>query len=110
MLDARAVRLCDTLHPIKIRVEHFIVAGEALVVGNRMHAPVRATQGGRRENCIWHMVDDRSDYDEVREVAFGPINDRLFVSVYADRDAEQRVISLGKANKREVKRCDEIPE
>ncbi len=50
------------------------------------------------------MVDDRFDYDEAREVAFGLINDRLFVCVYADRDAERRVISLRKANRREVKR------
>ena len=34
------------------------------------------------------MTDDRFDYDEVREVTFGLINDRLFVCVYADRDAE----------------------
>ena len=49
------------------------------------------------------MTDDRFEYGEVREVAFGLINDRLFVRVYADREAERRVISLRKANKREVK-------
>jgi uncharacterized DUF497 family protein len=53
------------------------------------------------------MSDDRFDYNEVREVAFGLINDRLFVCVYADREAERRVISLRKANKREVKRYGE---
>ena len=50
------------------------------------------------------MTDDRFDYGEIREVAFGLINDRLFVCVYADREAERRVISLRKANKREVMR------
>lgn len=50
------------------------------------------------------ITDDRFDYDEVREVAFGLINDRLFVCVYADQDAERRVISLRKANKMEVMR------
>ncbi len=49
------------------------------------------------------MVDDRFDYGEVREIAFGLIRDRLFVCVYADRDAERRVISLRKANEREAK-------
>ena len=49
------------------------------------------------------MTDDRFDYGEVREVAVGLINDRLFVCVYADRDAERRVISLRRANQREVK-------
>ncbi len=53
------------------------------------------------------MADDRFEYGEVREVAFGLINDRLFVCVYADREAERRVISLRKANRREVKRYDE---
>ncbi len=53
------------------------------------------------------MTDDRFDYGERREVAFGLINDRLFVCVYADREAERRVISLRKANKREVKRYGE---
>jgi uncharacterized DUF497 family protein len=53
------------------------------------------------------MRDDRFDYGEVREVAFGLVNGRPFVCVYADRDAERRVISLRKANKREVKRHGE---
>jgi uncharacterized DUF497 family protein len=52
-------------------------------------------------------TDNRFDYGEVRDVAFGLINDRLFVCVYADRDAERRIISLRKANKREVKRYGE---
>jgi uncharacterized protein len=53
------------------------------------------------------MTDDRFDYGEVRNVAFGLINDRLFVCVYADRKAERRVISLRKANMREVKHYGE---
>lgn len=50
------------------------------------------------------ISDDRFDYGEVREIAFGLINGRIFVCVYADRGAERRVISLRKANEREVKR------
>ena len=50
------------------------------------------------------MIDDRFDYGEVREIAFGLVNDRLFVCVYADRRGERRVISLRKANRREVRR------
>jgi uncharacterized DUF497 family protein len=53
------------------------------------------------------LTDDRFEYGEVREVAFGRINDRLFVCVYTDRDAERRVISLRKANRREVQRHGE---
>ncbi|MGB7127095.1 MAG: BrnT family toxin [Methylovirgula sp.] len=53
------------------------------------------------------MKNDRFDYGEVRQVAFGYIQDRLFVCVYADREAERRVISLRKANQREVNRYGE---
>jgi uncharacterized DUF497 family protein len=53
------------------------------------------------------IMDDRFDYGEVRQVAFGLIQDRLFVCVYADRETERRVISLRKANKREVNRYGE---
>ena len=49
-------------------------------------------------------TDDRFDYGEVRQIAVGLINDRFFVCVYVDRHAKRRVISLRKANKREVKR------
>ena len=49
-------------------------------------------------------TDDRFDYGEVRQVAFGLIGGRLFACVYVDRQAERRVISLRKAKKREVKR------
>ena len=44
------------------------------------------------------MTDDRFDYGEVRPIAFGFINGRLFASVYVDRLEERRVISLRKAN------------
>ena len=53
------------------------------------------------------VTDDRFDYGEVRQVAFGLIKDRLFVCVYVDRGAERRVISLRRANRREVKRYGE---
>jgi hypothetical protein len=48
-------------------------------------------------------TNDRFDYGEVRQIAFGQIAG-LFVCVYVDRQAERRVISLRKANQREVKR------
>ena len=48
------------------------------------------------------VVDDRFDYGEVRKVAFGLVNGPLFACVYADRQGERRVISLRKANTREV--------
>jgi uncharacterized DUF497 family protein len=56
------------------------------------------------------LLDDRFAYGETRQLAFGEINGRLFVCVYTDRDEERRVISLRKANRREVKRYGQIPE
>ena len=53
------------------------------------------------------IADDRFDYGEARQVAFGFIHDRLFVCVYTDRESERRVISLRKANRREVNRYGE---
>jgi uncharacterized protein len=53
------------------------------------------------------LTDDRFEYGERRNVAFGRIEGRVFVCVYADRNAERRVISLRKANKREVTRYGE---
>jgi hypothetical protein len=53
------------------------------------------------------FTDDRFEYGETREVAFGLINGRLFACVYADGDGERRVISLRKATKREVRRYGE---
>lgn len=48
-------------------------------------------------------VDDRKDYGEVREVAFGFIGARLHVLVFTMRGEACHVISLRKANKREIK-------
>ena len=55
--------------------------------------------------------DKRKDYREARMVGLVPVNDRLFCVVFVDRPAdkpnERRVISLRKANSREVKRYAE---
>jgi uncharacterized DUF497 family protein len=55
---------------------------------------------------IW--PDKRQDYDEARMVALGYIALRIMVLVFVDRPPEQpierRIISLRKANSREVKR------
>lgn len=48
-------------------------------------------------------VDDRREYGEVREVATGFIGQRLHVLVFTMRGEACHVISLRKANKREVK-------
>ena len=47
-------------------------------------------------------IDARTDYGEQREVAIGFIGERLHVLVFTRRGATIRVISLRKANKREI--------
>lgn len=46
--------------------------------------------------------DTRYDYGETRMQALGTIDGRYHVLVYAWRDARIRVISLRKANRREI--------
>ena len=52
--------------------------------------------------------DQRKDYREARMVGLVPTGDRLFCVVFVDRPperpTERRIISLRKANSREVKR------
>lgn len=58
-------------------------------------------------NLEWDMLlakqDTRHDYDEIRMIGYAPIGQQVFCVVYTDRDDARRIISLRKANKREVK-------
>lgn len=49
-------------------------------------------------------IDDRRDYGEVRHVALGFMDDRLHVLCFTEMPEGIRVISLRKANAREVAR------
>jgi uncharacterized DUF497 family protein len=51
--------------------------------------------------------DQRQDYGEERIAGIGYIGDRLFDVVFVARGEERRIISLRKANQREVKRYAE---
>jgi uncharacterized DUF497 family protein len=57
-------------------------------------------------SVVW--PDTRHDYGELRMVGLVPVHNRLFCVVFVDRPPEQpterRIISLRKANDREVKR------
>nr|WP_175109420.1 BrnT family toxin [Paraburkholderia solisilvae] len=48
-------------------------------------------------------VDTRRDYREVREIGFGVIDERLFCVVFTQRGDTMHIISLRKANHREVR-------
>ena len=52
---------------------------------------------------VW--IDDRADYGEVRVVALAPIGDILYFVAFVDRETKRRIISLRRANRREVNHC-----
>lgn len=53
------------------------------------------------------LADDRADYGEVREIGFAVIEQRLFTVVFVQRGDTMRIISLRKANTREIKRYEQ---
>jgi uncharacterized DUF497 family protein len=57
------------------------------------------------EALTW--ADERKHYGEARMCAIGYIANRLYYVVYVDRSTVRRIISLRKANSREVKRYAE---
>ncbi|TAM74746.1 MAG: BrnT family toxin [Candidimonas sp.] len=46
--------------------------------------------------------DTRRDYGELREIGYGVIDDRLYCVVFTQRNSHMHIISLRKANNREV--------
>lgn len=52
---------------------------------------------------VWFLVDDRADYRELREIGYSLIDGRLYCVVYTQRGDTMHIISLRKANRREVK-------
>ena len=60
------------------------------------------------EAFVWEealvIPDNRKNYGELRFLAFGPIGDRLHCVTFSVRGENIRIISLRKANSREVER------
>jgi uncharacterized DUF497 family protein len=50
---------------------------------------------------VW--VDDRFEYNEMRMVALAPETETLYFVAFVDRAQARRIISLRRANRREVK-------
>lgn len=50
---------------------------------------------------VW--IDTRLDYNETRLIALAPGAGILYYVAFVDRDAVRRIISLRRANRREVK-------
>jgi uncharacterized DUF497 family protein len=51
----------------------------------------------------WVWVDDRFEYGELRMIALAPKTDTLYFVAFVDRAQTRRIISLRRANRREVK-------
>jgi uncharacterized DUF497 family protein len=54
--------------------------------------------------CALIWKDERKDYGEDRKNALAPMGSRLYSVAFVDRRNTRRIISLRKANRREVKR------
>lgn len=50
---------------------------------------------------VW--FDDRFEYDELRMIALAPKTEILYYVAFVDRGEVRRIISLRRANRREVK-------
>jgi len=50
---------------------------------------------------VW--IDERFEYDEVRVIALAPKTGILYYVAFVDRGEVRRIISLRRANRREVK-------
>ena len=55
-------------------------------------------------DTVWCWLDQRREYAEARQSGIGYIGLRLHCVVFTDRGEERRIISLRKANAREVSR------
>lgn len=75
---------------------------------NRTKHGIGLAQAARLDwSAVLWKPDERSAYGEPRCVGVGPIDDRLFDVVYGDRGPVRRIISLRRANAREVRRYAE---
>lgn len=54
-------------------------------------------------DTLVYEVDNRWDYGEIRCCGYGLIGDRLYMIAFTFRDEAMRVISLRKANNREIR-------
>ena len=56
------------------------------------------------EGRVITFVDERADYGEVREIAIGSIDGKLFKVTYTDRGGVRRIISAHRASRQESRK------
>jgi uncharacterized DUF497 family protein len=89
-----------------VKAPHHFTADPAKNARNLAERDIDLIQGAKAFDfgTAVSAVDDRKDYGEVREVAAGFIGPRLHILVFTMRSETCHVISLRKANKREIRR------
>ena len=60
-----------------------------------------ATELDWENSLVW--IDERREYGEIRMIALAPSTSTLYYVAFVDRDDIRRIISLRRANRREVK-------
>ena len=60
-----------------------------------------ATELDWENALVW--IDERREYGESRMIALAPSTGTLYYAAFVDRDDIRRIISLRRANRREVK-------
>ncbi len=73
----------------------------------RKHGVSLAASAGFEWDTALTWPDERKDYGEARMAGIGYIGLRLYCVVFVDRARSRRIISLRKANSREVQRYAE---
>jgi uncharacterized protein len=68
------------------------------------HGVSLAAASRLRWDTLLAWEDRRRQYGEPRMAGLALMNDRLYAVVYVDRGAKRRIISLRRANRREVRR------
>lgn len=68
------------------------------------HGVPLSLAGEMLANRTAEFEDNRCDYQEIRNVTFAYVGERLYVAVWMEREGIIRSISVRKANKREVQR------
>lgn len=73
---------------------------DAINLGKHGVSLAAAAQLSWEAALVW--IDHRADYGELRMVALAPLADTLLFVAFVDRGPTRRIISLRKANRREV--------
>lgn len=72
-------------------------------VNQEKHGCALSLAGGLDWDTALVWIDERFDYQETRMIALAPKAEILFFVAFVDRGNVRRIISLRRANRREVK-------